>query len=269
MKDKYLIALDLDGTLLKSDKTISEKTKTVLNKIQNDGHMVMISTGRPYRASEMYYKELNLQTPIVNFNGAFIHHPLDAGWGTYHQPLPLNTVKEIIEVTDHYSIHNIIAEVMDHIYLHFHDEKLIDIFKLGNPDVTSGDLRRFLKNDPTSLLIHSDEENVKKINRYLSETQAEVIEQRSWGAPFPVIEIVKHGINKAIGVKKVADYYGIPKNRVIAFGDEDNDLEMLDYAGYGIAMGNAIDAVKQVAKDVTLTNEEDGIAVYLEDLLLK
>ncbi|WP_033829548.1 Cof-type HAD-IIB family hydrolase [Bacillus andreraoultii] len=269
MKDKHLIALDLDGTLLKDDKSISKKTKDVLNKVQEEGHVVMISTGRPYRASEMYYKELNLQSPIVNFNGAFVHHPLDHNWGVYHQPLPLNTVSDIIDISNKYSIQNIIAEVMDHIYLHYHDAKLIDIFKLGNPNITSGDLRKFLKHDPTSLLIHSDEQNVKQINDYLSETRAEVIEHRSWGAPFPVIEIVKHGINKAVGVKKVADYYGIPKSRVIAFGDEDNDLEMLDYAGYGVAMGNGIDLAKNVAKDVTLTNEEDGVAVYLEDLLLK
>lgn len=269
MKDKHLIALDLDGTLLKDDKTISEKTKAVLNQVQNDGHVVMISTGRPYRASEMYYKELNLQSPIVNFNGAFVHHPLDAGWGVYHQPLPLEAVKDIIEISNQYSIQNIIAEVMDHIYLHYHDEKLIDFFKLGNLSVTYGDLRNFLKNDPTSLLIHSDEKNVEKINSYLAETKAEVIEHRSWGAPYPVIEIVKHGINKAIGVKKVADYYGIPQSRVIAFGDEDNDLEMLEFAGHGVAMGNAIDMAKHVAKNVTLSNEEDGIAVYLEELLLK
>lgn len=72
MKNRYLIALDLDGTLLKDDKTISEKTIKVLNKVKEEGHVVMISTGRPYRASELYYKQLDLDTPIVNFNGAFI-----------------------------------------------------------------------------------------------------------------------------------------------------------------------------------------------------
>lgn len=69
MSKRFLIALDLDGTLLKDDKTISERTKKVLDQVQKEGHIVMISTGRPYRASELYYKQLNLTTPIVNFNG--------------------------------------------------------------------------------------------------------------------------------------------------------------------------------------------------------
>lgn len=75
MAERHLIALDLDGTLLKDDKTISPKTKTVLNKAREMGHVVMIATGRPFRSSELYYRELGLDTPIVNFNGAFIHHP--------------------------------------------------------------------------------------------------------------------------------------------------------------------------------------------------
>ena len=81
MNNRYLIALDLDGTLLKDDKTISEKTKKVLQQVKAEGHIIMIATGRPYRSSEQYYKELGLTSPIVNFNGAFVHHPLDNDWG--------------------------------------------------------------------------------------------------------------------------------------------------------------------------------------------
>ncbi|MCU9612452.1 Cof-type HAD-IIB family hydrolase [Caldibacillus lycopersici] len=268
MKDRHLIALDLDGTLLKDDKTISEKTKTILDRVQKEGHIVMISTGRPYRSSEMYYKELGLTSPIVNFNGAYVHHPLSSSFGSYHQPLDLNTVYEIIETSFAHNIGNIVAEVLDNVFVHYHDEKLLDIFHLGDPNITTGDLRTYLKDNPTSLLIQSDADNVKKIRQYLSNTHAEVVEHRSWGAPFHVIEIVKHGVNKAVGVKRVADYYQIPQERIIAFGDEDNDLEMLQFAKYGVAMGNGIDSVKKIAKDITLTNEEDGIAVYLKKHLL-
>lgn len=82
-----------------------------------------------------------------------------------------------------------------------------------------------------------------------------------------MIEIVKLGINKAIGLQKVSDYYQIPQRNIIAFGDEDNDFEMIEYAGKGVAMGNAIEELKTLAKDVTLSNEEDGIAVYLNEVL--
>lgn len=268
MNNRYLIALDLDGTLLKDDKTISEKTKKVLQQVKAEGHIIMIATGRPYRSSEQYYKELGLTSPIVNFNGASVHHPLDNDWGVHHEPLSLDTVQTIVESCFQYNFYNIIAEVLDHIYIHYHDQKLLDIFRLGNPRITEGDLRKFLDDNPTSLLIYADDEEVKRISQFLEDEHSDMVEHRNWGYPFPVIEINKKGINKAVGIQKVAEYYNIPRERIIAFGDEDNDLEMLQYAKYGVAMGNAIDAAKEVARDVTLTNEEDGIAVYLEKTLL-
>ncbi|WP_419151931.1 HAD-IIB family hydrolase [Aeribacillus alveayuensis] len=76
-----------------------------------------------------------------------------------------------------------------------------------------------------------------------------------------------YGVNKAVGLQKIASYYNIPQERIIAFGDEDNDLEMLQYAGLGVAMGNAIPEVKAAANYVTKTNEEDGVALFLQEVL--
>lgn len=202
MVEKHLIALDLDGTLLKDDKTISAKTKMIIQKAREQGHEVMIATGRPFRSSEIYYREMELTTPIVNFNGAYIHHPKDHNWGVYHTPLQMNVAKEIVEAVNSYTIHNIVAEVIDDVYLHYHDEKLLDIFGFGNPNITTGDLRNYLKDNPTSMLIHTDEEHVKSIRDHLSEVHAEVIDHRRWAAPWHVIEIVKTGLNKAVGLKK-------------------------------------------------------------------
>ncbi|WP_027408955.1 Cof-type HAD-IIB family hydrolase [Anoxybacteroides tepidamans] len=265
--ERYLIALDLDGTLLKDDKTISPFTKDVILRAKEAGHIVVIATGRPYRASKMYYEELHLTTPIVNFNGAFVHHPKDDTWGMYHSPLQLETIKEIIEVSETYNIKNILAEVMDDVYFHDHDEKLLSIVQLGQPKIEIGDLRQILKTDPTSVLIHTDEEHADDIQYYLSSVHANVLHHRRWAAPWHIIEIVRAGVHKAFGLQRIAEYFQIPNDRVIAFGDEDNDLEMIQWAGYGIAMGNAIEPLKQVAKDVTKTNEEDGIGIYLKGLL--
>ncbi len=228
MTEKHLIALDLDGTLLKDDKTISLKTKEVLNRAMDEGHMVMIATGRPYRSSETYYHELGLNTPIVNFNGAFMHHPQDPSFGFYHEPLDLNVAKDIVEACRSFHFYNIIAEVIDDVYFHYHDEKLLEIFNYGNPKITTGDLSNFLTDSPTSMLIHTEEDELKLIRKHLADVHAEVIEQRSWATPWHVIEIIKTGLNKAVGLKKAADYLGIPAERIIAFGDEDNDLEMIE-----------------------------------------
>ncbi|BDP53149.1 hypothetical protein EfmJHP35_10730 [Enterococcus faecium] len=94
------------------------------------------------------------------------------------------------------------------------------------------------------------------------------VDVRTWGGPTAILEIVSKGIHKAKGVQEIANYLSIDQKDVIAFGDEHNDLELLDYAGWGVAMANGTDQLKGIANDVTpLKNQEDGLAVYLEKLL--
>lgn len=267
MTQTYLIVLDLDGTLLTDHKYISDRTKKTIKKVKNLGHKVMIATGRPYRASKFYYQELQLDTPIVNFNGAYVHHPLDPSWGYDHSPMDLSTAQKIIKTCEQdFHIHNVLAEVIDEVYVHVYDEAIMEIVSIGNPITQTGDLSKSLSKDPTSLLIHPNENHAHIIREHLSNEFGHLIDHRKWGAPWHVIEIVKAGLNKAEGIKKVADYYDIPKEHIIAFGDEDNDFEMIEFAGHGIAMNNAIDELKSRANDITKTNEEDGVAVYLENM---
>lgn len=264
---QHLIVLDLDGTLLTDDKTISPYTKSILAKAREAGHQVMIATGRPFRASQLYYKELDLITPIVNFNGAFIHHPLNRSWETMHSPISMSVVHDVVDSVNKFQYENLIAEVIDDVYLHNENEELMNVFNMGNPRVTTGNLKLTLHEDPTSLLIQANEHNVPIIRKHLEDVHAELIEHRKWGAPFPIIEIVRKGLSKAVGVSKIAHEFEIPQDRIIAFGDEDNDLEMIDYAGIGVAMSNAIDELKSVAKEITLSNNEDGIGKFLADRL--
>jgi 5-amino-6-(5-phospho-D-ribitylamino)uracil phosphatase len=264
---QHLIAIDLDGTLLTDDKNISRRNKQAIDRARELGHIVCIATGRPYRASQMYYRELNLNTPIVNFNGAFIHHPLHNDFGYYHSPLELDTAKVIIETCEAFQVKNIMVEIIDDFYLRYYDEVLIETFSMGESPVKFGNLDHILTDNPTSILIHPEDHHVNELKGLLKEAHAEVIDQRSWGSPWNVIEIVKAGLNKAVGLEKIAEFYSIPKERIIAFGDEDNDLEMIEYAGIGVAMENAIPQLKTLANKVTLTNENDGIAAFLEDYL--
>ncbi|MEI3597546.1 MULTISPECIES: Cof-type HAD-IIB family hydrolase [unclassified Oceanobacillus] len=266
---KHMIALDLDGTLLTDDKKISERTKQVLFKAKEEGHIVVISTGRPHRASINYYYELGLDTPMVNFNGALIHHPQNRNWDALHNPMPIRTAHKIIEACHDLRVNNILAEVLDDVYIDSFDSKLIGFFdEIENEaPYVIGNLKQKLEEDPTSILVYPEEEQVQQLRSHLDGYHAEVIEHRKWGAPWNVIEIIKKGMNKAVGLQKIAHYFDIPKDQIIAFGDEDNDLEMIDYAGVGVAMGNAIDELKSLAKHVTATNEEDGIGAFLEEYL--
>ncbi|GAB4073943.1 Cof-type HAD-IIB family hydrolase [Barrientosiimonas marina] len=270
MKTKqHLIALDLDGTLLTADKKISQTNLNIIRKAINNGHIVVIATGRPHRSSIDYYQTLKLDTPMVNFNGALIHHPADAKWHTLHNPMPVRSAQHIIEACYNLGVRNIVAEVMDSVYIDQYDEQMMELFQNSDQNTlfTIGSLKNKLQTDPTSLLIHPHADNADQLRSHLDHYHAELIEHRKWGLPWNIIEIVKKGLNKAIGLQKVAYYYHIPKERIIAFGDEDNDLEMIDYAGVGVAMGNAIDELKTVSKYITDTNEMDGIGHFLNDYL--
>lgn len=265
----HLIALDLDGTLLNDEKVITEKTALAIQKAKAKGHIVMIATGRPYRATALYYKQLGLTTPVVNFNGAFVHHPLQSDWQTIHEPLSLSVVKDVIDSMKDYPWNNLVAEVQDDVYVHYHDELMLNHFTMGKPTVTTGEIQRYLKDDPTSLLIQADQSNVEKIQTHLQNVHAEVVGNRVWHSPWGhVIEVFRNGLSKAAGLAHVSKHLDIPKERVIAFGDENNDLEMIDYAGVGIAMSNGIEELKAIADDVTaFSNNEDGIAQALHERL--
>lgn len=263
---QYLVAVDLDGTLLDNEKNISLRNRMALAKVRELGHKVVIATGRPYRASKFYYKELHLDSPMVNFNGAFVHHPKDPkSFPMSHSPIDNYTAKAIIETCESFAVKNIMVEIMDHFYLRYESEEIVQTFTFGQNPTDFGNLLEIVKDDPTSLLIHPDEKNHEELANILEDAHAEIIDQRSWGTPWNMIEIVRAGMNKAVGLDKIAKYYDIPRERIIAFGDEDNDLEMIEYAGCGVAMGNAIDELKNISDEVTYTNEEDGIAYFLEE----
>lgn len=263
--EPYLICLDLDGTLLNDEKEISPYTLKVLEKLKEQGHYNLIATGRPFRASKLYYEQLNLNTPIVNFNGAFVHNPTDSDAPVTHETLDPDLAASIIESLQKMQVKNIIAEVKDHVYIDNFDQHLFDGFSMGNPKIETGDIVNQLKEPPTSILIEADEVMIPRVKQMLSRFYAESIEHRRWGAPFPVIEIVKRGISKARGIDSVKDKLGVDRNHIIAFGDEDNDTEMIKYAKHGIAMENGLDELKHIANEVTYSNNKDGIGRYLND----
>src|SRR5699024_1602860 len=96
------------------DKDISPYTKQVIKQAQENGHIVIIATGRPHRASIQYYHMLGLTTPMVNFNGALTHHPLDKNWEAQHSPMLHKTALGVVDACYQLDVHNILAEVQDH-----------------------------------------------------------------------------------------------------------------------------------------------------------
>lgn len=267
MREKHLIALDLDGTLLTDQKTISPASRKIVTELIEKGHVVVIATGRSNRLSILYYNELGLKTPLINSNGAVLHNPFDTSWGSYHHPLSHDTAIEIIETCYDLNSRNILAAVHDDVYLDSYDQAIADFYgvKKGEPNDAFfiGNVRKYLKDNPTLMLLYPDAEHVDTLTNRLNELETEMVDHRNWGEPLHVIEVMNKQMNKAEALKKVADYYNIPQHRIVAFGDGSNDLEMIDFAGVGVAMTNALPDIKNVAKHITDTNEDDGVANFL------
>lgn len=266
MKEKHLIALDLDGTLLSDQRQILAPTKETIQHLIEAGHVVVIATGRSNKLSIHYYHELGLKTPLINSNGAVIHHPHDKNWGVHHTPLERKLALDIIDANKQLQGKNVLAAVQDTVYLDQYDEHIFDFYQPKKDDPFHvGPVTDLLKDDPTLMLLYPDKDNLQRLTSYLNDLHADIIDHRNWGEPTNIIEVMNNKVNKATAIQQVAKEFGISKERIIAFGDETNDLAMIDYAGVGVAMGNAVDELKTVAKHVTDTNENNGIGQFLAD----
>lgn len=266
--NKKLIAIDLDGTTLNQDSMITSKTKETLKKAINAGHHVSIATGRPFRMSHQFYQQLELTTPMVNFNGALVHIPNQHWDGERETLINRKIAFEILSQKKQLNLDFIAAENRDTFFIDsfdFFDEKIFASSRPGEKNLLSP---KNLTTNPTSLLVRTDKRFAGAVSAELTRQFGSYVDVRTWGGPTAILEIVSKGIQKAKGVQEIANYLSIDQKDVIAFGDEHNDLELLDYAGWGVAMANGTDQLKGIANDVTpLSNQEDGLAVYLEKLL--
>ncbi|PRY78440.1 Cof-type HAD-IIB family hydrolase [Alkalibacterium olivapovliticus] len=265
MKRK-LIALDLDGTTLNNDSKITAKTKDIITKLRRAGHIVSIVTGRPYRNSYYYYEELQMDSPIVNFNGAWCHNPSNASWThSYHKTLSKDLALSMLSLRSNPEVQLIAAESQKSIYVEGEYIPYPDFFPDGI-EVSKQLTAETLIEDPTSVGVFTTTRQYQPyIEQKIIDQYKGAVEVRMWGGDTPCLEVVAAGVQKALGLERIASFYGIDRQDIMAFGDQENDYEMIQYAGQGIVMSNGIDRLKAISNDVTLsTNHEDGVARYLE-----
>lgn len=271
---KYLIISDLDGTLLNSKGELTQKTIDYVKEITAQGHIFCIATGRPIRGALDIYNQLGLNTVMVNYNGSFISNPSDPNFA----PIDLTFSREIaIDILKTPNVREIISNAFfeskeNEIQLtKFQDESLrADFLKFYHVDILDPSLKCLnnnpdnLNTDINALLLHinGDDVNqfdnlmywVKNVSPYL---QVRMINLPSSGI---MVEINTMFADKSMGLNYLASYYGIPKDRILSFGDGDNDMRMLAEAKYGFAMKNGKDTAKLSARHITkFTNNEDGV----------
>jgi 5-amino-6-(5-phospho-D-ribitylamino)uracil phosphatase len=263
---KGLIAIDLDGTALDARQKIPPRTKRALKQARAQGYEIVIATGRPPRASIVYHQELGLESPFITFNGLFVHAFGRPDWQD-HSPLDRTRVLALLEACHRFQIHNIMMEIKDEFYVWKKDE-VVDFLSYGFRPSGMGPVEQYLREDPTVLMVRVAREQAPHFMRWAARQFRGEVEMRYWDGYFQLVEIRRADISKATALAAIARRMGVARERVIAFGDSDNDREMLEWAGLGVAMGNAPEELKRRADDVTETNEKEGIAVYLEKVIL-
>ncbi|WP_125710635.1 Cof-type HAD-IIB family hydrolase [Lacticaseibacillus porcinae] len=266
--NQKLIALDLDGTTLNQAGTLSPQTIATLQAAQTAGHLVVIATGRPDSISEHFYDELGLTAPMINFNGALIHKPHQHWGGERQVALTTQTALALKSLKTQFDIELMVAEgkqllLADHGYVNMP-------FLPDLPDPQSLFDADGLTQAPISVTMFIREHTLTALQQAVAQ-HFPSLTPKTWGAwsgEHTALEVTEGNTSKSQAVAYVAGLYGIDQADVIAFGDDLNDLDLIDYAGVGVAMKNARPEILQAANAVTaFDNENSGMADYLADYL--
>ncbi|TYP53781.1 Cof-type HAD-IIB family hydrolase [Thermosediminibacter litoriperuensis] len=282
-----LIALDIDGTLITSRYTLTRRTRKALKKAMDNGMLVTLATGRLFRSACCLARCIPVNVPIVSNDGALIRDVF-SGETIFFRPVPQDLAEAILTAAGCYPSFEVQVFLKDRklfagadyrmmqfkrflrfsrrysligCYNYLRDFVFVPVENAGSID----EVKRRLTEPPAKIVIYGDPGELEAFKKELKDVLGERIYITS--AIKNCIDILDGGVSKARGLSVLAEHLGIKREEIIAIGDNMNDLEMLEYAGLGVAMGNAPDAVKQKADFVTARNDEDGIALFLEGLL--
>jgi Cof subfamily protein (haloacid dehalogenase superfamily) len=251
-----VIALDLDGTLLTSHHEVSPRTEQALLRVMAAGIQVIVATGRPRMTSAPVIQKLGLTTPGVFLQGLNIHN--GDGSIRYQRLMEVETARHIAAFADSsgyaalaynsYAIMTRARNALTDRMIQYH-EPLPEI--VGSLSALPGKV-------PINKFVFVDvPERIQQIRRELA---AHINGSATLLISVPhLLEALPLGTSKGAGLKWLLDDMGISMEHVMAIGDGENDIEMLEMAGIGVAMGNAPENVKRAADYVTANNDEDGI----------
>ena len=266
------IAFELDGTLLNPQGQILDSSKQAIQRARDKGLKIFFITGRHHTAVKPYYHEINLDTPIICCNGTYVYHPHTHEF-SFGNPLSREQAEKIISVSEKYQIQLLMysRDAMNYITLNPHMEKFLKWVESCpaevRPLVTQVDDFRTLYTQPGEciwkfVISHPERQNIEKAIAELPPTEFSC--EWSW---VDRVDVANNGNSKGGRLLDVLKVWDIDPQNVIGFGDNHNDISMITAVGLGIAMGNAEEEVKRRAKRITLSNEEDGIAQVLNEIL--
>ena len=260
--DEYkIIALDIDGTLTNEEKKITPKARKALISAEKRGIRLILASGRPIAGLRELAKELEMDKYhgiLIGFNGGTV---VDAQSGEilYQRVLDPEYVDKILRHVAQFDVTPMITRDNDLITDDLNGYKVdYEAAMNGMNKVEMKDLIGSIDFPVSKILTAGDPEYLQQHFREMKEPVANDVSSM-FTAPF-YFEFTPKGINKSTALHGVLTKLGIPSGEMMAFGDAQNDAEMLDMAGMGVAMGNADDALKDIADYITLSNNDDGVA---------
>lgn len=264
------IFLDLDGTLLDDDKNVSEENRKAIKNAKDNGVYVCLCSGRQKDAVEEYKNMAGTSRYIISSNGAQIYD-CDKKEVLYACSLDKDICNKLVEfvIENNFFIR---TETKYSRYINKRDilikyEIILEDNKELRDLVANNDILQCSIATNSQEDINKTIEFVKKLNR--SDIKIEnVFKDEIRGKVFYIINIINTSTSKGNAINGLCKYLKIDINDVIAMGDDKNDLSMLEAVGLGVAMGNAEDIVKKVAKEVTKTNIENGVAEIINSKIL-
>ncbi len=267
-----LLVLDIDGTIAGESNQIRPAVIEAVKAVQQRGIQVAIATGRMYCAALRFHQTLGLSLPLMAYQGAMIKDPYSQITHR-HWPVPKEVAARLLEdfeQPDHKHLLSIHFYIDDQLYVReLTPETLEYAERSGVEPIAVGDLREVLHHDPTKVLALSHDTEI--ITYLLSSfrqqyTPAELYFTKSVATFF---EAANPNVNKGVAVQYLAEeMLGLTAAHVMAIGDNFNDVEMLQYSGLGVAMGNAPQEVQACANWVTDDVEDDGVAIAIQRFLL-
>lgn len=272
-----MIGLDLDGTLLRDDKTLSPYTRKILERAIAQGIIVLAATGRPLGGIPKELRAFPGMRYVLSSNGARIIDQKE-GRVLYEKLLSVDMAMRILDVLEAYDTEREFflegqgyaekenMERLDHYFGRFHNESMIDYIRTTRISVDN--VRETLQKkgwpvDKVQGVFASLEEKDKAWGELLQLSDVMVT-----GALVNNIEVCAAGVDKGSGLIRLGEILGIQREEIMACGDGKNDIGMIENCGFGVAMGNAVEEVKAAADHVTLSNEEDGAAKAIEQFAL-
>ncbi len=258
------IAIDLDDTLLQDDLSISVADENAVRRAIEHGVKIVLASGRMLESMQPYIRKLGIDLPVIAYNGAVIQEPL-SGKTLYCHPVPQELAARVIPIFQAANIH---LNLYLHGRLYIRDKTKWSEQYAASAGVTphpAGDLLKILTDSPPKLLGIAEPDEINRMHQYLQQEFAAVLDFTKSKPNY--LEILAAGVSKGRALEFLARKWGYEPNQIMAIGDAPNDLSMISWAGMGVAIGNAIDAVKQQADLIVSDNNHHGVAEAIDQVL--